>query len=168
MTKHRNILFFLSFVSIAILIILVFHKKHSVHSSIIQSSPQIKTTPASTESNKIKTPSPNGSSTNNIPVSPYGNFISNHHPNISGNPFPSSEISTCITTINASCSITFRLGSITKTLKSQKVDKEGVATWVWDIQKEGFIAGEWSIIATSELNGKLSTTNDKNNLIVSR
>jgi hypothetical protein len=168
MTKYRNILLILLIVTLAVLVFLIFNKKPQIHSSTIQSSPQIKSSPTTNESAKINISSPNNSPTGNSPVAPYGNFISNHHPNIGGKPYPSSEVSTCITTIGASCSITFRKSSITKTLQSQKVDSQGVATWIWDVQKEGFAAGEWSITVTAQLNDKLSTVSDKNNLIVSK
>lgn len=85
---------------------------------------------------------------------PFGAFVSNHSPNLSGSPAPSTEQSVCNTTPGASCTMYFTNDSgIVKTLPSQTSDGNGNVTWLWDVKTAGFTAGNWQIKATATLNG---------------
>jgi hypothetical protein len=94
------------------------------------------------------------------PSEPTGTFISNHHPNISGNPAPNTESSTCTTTPGANCQIRFTNGNITKSLDTKKTDSDGNASWDWSLNNIGLTAGEWSITAIATNGDKAATATD--------
>ncbi len=106
--------------------------------------------------------SPSSSSSHvNLPLyAPYGDFVSNHHPNLNGSPAPSQETSVCNTTPGAKCSIKFTKGSVTTSLPSQTTDSKGSTYWTWDVKKAGLTSGNWIIEAVATLNGKIKTTHD--------
>ncbi len=99
-------------------------------------------------------------------ITPYGTFISNHHPNLDGSPAPSQEQSTCQTSPGASCYITLTNNGVVKTLAAQNTDRDGVAIWNWDISKAGFTEGSWKINVIASLNGTTKTANDSMQLEV--
>ncbi len=106
--------------------------------------------------------SPSGSSKHvNLPLyAPYGDFVSNHHPNLGGSPAPSQETSVCNTTPGAKCTIRFTKGSVTTSLPSQITDSKGTTYWNWDVKTAGLTAGNWTITAAATLNGQTKTTQD--------
>lgn len=118
--------------------------------------PQSATTPPTSTTQK---PSPTAPSNATL-IAPYGTFVSNHHPNLSGSPAPSSEQSTCTTTPGAICTITITNGSVTKTLAAQTVDSSGTTYWNWDVKQSGFTAGTWHITATATLANQTKSTPD--------
>lgn len=93
-------------------------------------------------------------------IAPRGTFVSNHHPNLSGNPAPNLESSACTTTPNASCKITFTKNGVTKSLESRTTDLNGSAYWDWRLQDVGLTTGSWDITAIAAANGKSLTTTD--------
>jgi len=93
-------------------------------------------------------------------LAPSGTFVSNHKPNLSGSPAPTTEQSVCNTTPGAACYIEFRQNDEVKQLKAQATDSKGTAYWSWDINKAGFTPGTWKITAVSTLNGQTKTTSD--------
>lgn len=99
-------------------------------------------------------------------ISPYGSFVSNHHPNLDGSPAPSEEQSVCNTTPGASCYIQFTKEGVTKTLPTETADSNGVVSWSWDINQAGFTTGSWQITAIASLNGQTKTTQDPMSLEV--
>jgi flagellar hook assembly protein FlgD len=124
----------------------------------------------------LSSKSSNDTSTNSVPpsqstykntpassaalVKPYGTVVSNHHPNLSGSPAPSSEESVCQTAPGATCYIQFTKGSTVKKLPAEKADSSGSANWNWDVKQAGFSTGSWTIQAVASLNGKTMTAQD--------
>lgn len=102
------------------------------------------------------------------PIAPEGTFVSNHRPNLSGTPAPSSEESVCHTTPGASCMIEFSMGSEKKSLPLKVTDVNGNTNWSWDVAQLGLREGEWQVTAIA-MNGNLTaTTQDQIKLVVSR
>lgn len=98
---------------------------------------------------------------NNEPlVEPYGTFVSNHRPSLSGSGSPSKVQSVCNTTPGASCYISFSSGSITKKLEAKIADSRGAVYWDWDVNDAGFTAGSWNVTAIASLNGQNKSTAD--------
>jgi hypothetical protein len=91
---------------------------------------------------------------------PSGNFVSNHHPNLSGSPSPNEIQSTCVTTSGATCTIVFTKGSETKQLPVQNTDLEGAAYWSWKLNDIGLSAGTWKVQAKAALGSQTKTTSD--------
>ncbi len=97
------------------------------------------------------------------PITPFGNFVSNHSPNLDGNPAPSSVDSVCNTTPGTTCMIEFtNQNGVVKSLQPQKTDSNGATYWNWDVDKAGFTVGTWKIKVTATLNGQTSTAEDIN------
>lgn len=127
--------------------------------------------------NSKPAPAANGNQKSNVSSSdssvtlllkaPYGTFVSNHHPSLSGsNGVPSSMQSTCLTTPGAKCYMTFTNSGVTKTLQVQAADENGAVFWDWDVKTAGFTEGSWAVSATASLNGQSLTTKDSLNLEV--
>lgn len=96
-----------------------------------------------------------------LPLSaPYGVFVSNHSPNLSGHPAPSSETSVCNTTPGAQCYIKFTNGTSSTKLPTKTTGSDGAAYWYWDVGKNNLSPGDWTIIVTATLNGHTKTTQD--------
>lgn len=111
---------------------------------------------SSTQSNSQST---TGTSTT-APASPFGNFVSNYSPNLSGSPSPNLIQSTCNTTPGASCVISFSMNGVTKSLSPETTDSNGAASWTWHLQDLGLTVGYWNITATATLNGQSISTGD--------
>lgn len=101
-------------------------------------------------------PAPSGAA----PNTPHGSFVSNHTPNLDGDPSPSREQSVCTTTPGATCVIQFTKGDLTRTLETQTTSSDGDALWTWDVKQAGFTEGTWQILVTATLNGKTATAQD--------
>jgi len=99
---------------------------------------------------------------------PSGDFVSNHHPNLSGSPAPNTISSVCNTTPGASCKITFTQGDLVKSLSSQTTDANGSTYWSWKLQDVGLTQGTWKIEAVASLNGQTSTASDAMDLVVAQ
>lgn len=97
---------------------------------------------------------------------PSGQFVSNHHPSLSGSKEMYSESSVCNTTPGASCYITFTMGSLIKKLGAQLADTNGAVYWDWDIKTAGLSQGTWTINAVASLNGQTLSAQDSQNLEV--
>lgn len=97
---------------------------------------------------------------------PSGNFVSNHHPNLSGSPAPNTIASVCNTTPGASCKIVFSKDGVTKELPSQVTDANGSAYWTWKLQDIGLTAGSWKIQAIASLNGQTKDASDALDMVV--
>jgi hypothetical protein len=93
-------------------------------------------------------------------ITPYGTFVSNHKPSLSGNSAPSSEVSVCITTPGASCTIVFTKEGVTKQLEAKTADSSGSVYWEWDVKEAGFIEGKWTIEAKASSAGQNKTATD--------
>lgn len=92
---------------------------------------------------------------------PSGPFVSNHNPNLDGNPRPAALNSVCNTTSGASCQIIFTKGSVTKSLPAQTTDKGGATYWNgWKPQDIGLTEGEWKITAKATLGSQATTADD--------
>lgn len=118
-------------------------------------------------SNATSTESPKYSSPNSVlNQPPSGAFVSNHRPNLSGSPAPSSEQSVCNTVPGASCYIQFTKDGLTKTLPTKVADASGSIIWAWDVKESGFVDGSWHISAVASLNGKSFSSTDSDYLEV--
>lgn len=93
-------------------------------------------------------------------AAPKGDFVSNHEPNLDSNPAPNSLQSVCITSVGASCTVTFTKDGVTKSLPPQNTDKEGAAYWSWTLQEIGLSEGEWTIEARAGSGEQTKTTKD--------
>jgi len=100
------------------------------------------------------------------PLTPSGNFVSNHKPNLGGTPAPNNEQSSCTTTPGASCDITFTKDGVTKSLGAKTTDGNGSAFWSWTLQSVGLTEGTWEIKAVATLNGQTTSANDALSLAV--
>jgi hypothetical protein len=157
----------------------IFHKRKAVSGTILSTSPannapiaagQADKKPPSSGSSADTSKSSTAVSDSNAPlIAPYGSFVSNHHPSLSGaGGVPSQEESVCTTTPGATCYMTFTQNGVVKTLKSQVADSKGSVFWDWDVNKSGFTTGSWSITATASLNGVTKSTNDSLELVVNQ
>lgn len=122
------------------------------------------------ESSPTRTPdSPKNSSQQNQTtdlLTPTGNFVSNHRPNISGQPAPNQLQSTCTTTPGAKCKIVFTKGTSVIALPDETADQGGNVYWSWSLQQYGLTRGSWHIQAVATLNNQTKTANDALNLEV--
>jgi cytoskeletal protein RodZ len=117
-------------------------------------------TPPTQTPESPKQPSTSTPATGEGPTGPSGNFVSNHHPNLDGNPAPSSIQSVCNTSPGASCYIEFKNGDVVKTLPTKTADSSGAVYWTWDIKQAGFTTGKWEITAIATQNNKTASTKD--------
>jgi hypothetical protein len=93
------------------------------------------------------------------PEAPFGDFISNHHPNLDSAPAPSAVESVCNTTPGAQCQLSFtNMDGVIKTLEIRTTDGTGAAMWSWDVKTAGFTVGTWKIKAIATLNGQTKVT----------
>lgn len=99
---------------------------------------------------------------------PTGDFVSNHHPNLSGSPAPNSMSSVCDTTPGASCKITFTKDGVTKSLASQTTDANGSTYWYWKLQDIGLTTGSWKVQAIASLNSQTKSASDAMDLVVAQ
>jgi hypothetical protein len=100
-------------------------------------------------------------------VAPTGNFVSNHHPSLSGDSAPMLESSVCTSTPGAACKITFTKDGITKSLHEETTDSGGSVYWDWKLQDLDLTTGPWKITAIVNLNGQTKSTTDAMSLEVS-
>lgn len=118
------------------------------------------------------TPSTESVANQTIPVSalitPYGTFVSNHYPSLSGSSAPSQEESTCTTTPGASCYIQFTKNDAVKKLATQITDDTGMTSWTWDVKKSGFTIGDWKITAVASSGNNSKSRQDTILLSISR
>lgn len=94
------------------------------------------------------------------PTTPTGTFVSNHHPNLGGQPAPNIISSTCTTTPGVACQIKFTSGSITKTLESQVTNSDGNTSWTWNLNDIGLTVGDWKVTAVATNGHKVTTADD--------
>lgn len=133
-------------------------------------------TKSNSSSAVVKTPpnnqkSPVASSSNSTTVNlitPTGDFVSDHHPNLSGSPAPNSMTSVCNTTPGATCAITFTNNGVTKSLPTVTTDAGGAVYWNWTLQNIGLTVGSWQITAIASLDGQTKTASDALQLVVSQ
>ncbi|HET7060328.1 MAG TPA: hypothetical protein VFH99_03385 [Candidatus Saccharimonadales bacterium] len=123
-------------------------------------------------SSQAKPTKPSGPSTampsTTVLLAPFGNFVSNHHPNLSGSPAPNTMSSVCNTTPGASCKIIFTKDGTTKELVSQTADANGSVYWNWKLQDIDLSSGSWKIQAITSLNGQTKTASDAMDLVVTQ
>lgn len=123
-----------------------------------QSGGNTTTAPSGTK-NQTSSTSASGSG----PITPYGNFVSNHHP---GGADPTSEASVCITSPGATCYIEFTKGGETKKLDTETTDSSGSAYWYWDTKTAGLDSGSWTVTAIAELNYQTAKATDNQFLVI--
>lgn len=128
----------------------------------------------STNNSSPKTPNTSAQNNQNISssqqsylIAPYGSFVSDHSPNLSGSPHPNLINSVCSTNPGVACQISFSNGSTTKYLPSQTTDAGGSTYWTWHLQDIGLTVGSWKIIAKATLGSQTKTTTDPMPLQVS-
>lgn len=93
-------------------------------------------------------------------TAPTGDFVSNHHPNLDGDPAPSAITSVCTTTPGAKCQITFTKDGITKSLPNETTDRGGSAYWNWKLSDIGLSTGMWQVKAIATLGSQTQSTTD--------
>ena len=106
---------------------------------------------------------PSGSAAGTVPYTPWGGFVSNHHP---GNGTPTTETSVCNTTPGASCYIKFTNDGQTRTLDTKVADANGSVVWNWDVSNAGFSSGSWQVSAVATLNGQTASATDTQALVI--
>lgn len=122
----------------------------------------------SANSSENKSPAPSGAASTVNLLAPSGDFVSNHHPNLSGSPAPNEIQSVCNSTAGASCQIIFTKDGVSKSLPAQTTDKGGATYWTWKLQDIGLTAGSWHIQAKATLGNQTKTADDAMNLEVSQ
>lgn len=104
----------------------------------------------------------NGTSSATL-TAPTGNFVNTHQPSLSTQMF-----SSCVTSVGATCQITFTNTDSGKTIpvssQPQAVDSSGTAYWNWSPQQIGLSPGTWKITATAALSGQTKSASDAMNL----
>lgn len=121
------------------------------------SAPGNQNPPASDDKNN----NPSADQTDKFLLAPNGPFVSNHKPNLSGQPLPNTENSACSTTSGATCQIIFTKGDITKKLPAQMTDAGGSTYWNgWTLQSVGLTEGSWKITAVAKLGSQTKTASD--------
>lgn len=109
-----------------------------------------------------------GSASTTTLLAPTGDFISNHRPNLSGNPAPNTITSVCTTTPGASCVISFTKDGVTESLSSEVTDRGGSAYWNWKLQDIDLSEGVWHVTAIASMNGQRKSSLDALDLVVSQ
>jgi len=99
---------------------------------------------------------------------PTGNFVSNHHPNLSGHPAPNQIQSVCVTTPGATCTIVFTKNGVSKQLPDQVTDRGGAAYWTWKLQDIDLTTGTWQVTAKATLGSRTETASDATALEVAQ
>lgn len=109
-------------------------------------------------------------SSNNLegltPATPSGTFVSNHHPNLDGDPAPNQINSICQTTPGVTCEIRFTKESSTKILGASKVGSDGYVSWDWKLQDIGLSEGIWKIEVVAKNGDKTAISVDPSSLEV--
>ena len=101
------------------------------------------------------------------PNAPIGNnFVSNHHPHLSGVDRLNLETSTCTTTPGAMCKIVFTRNNTTRELVARKTDSNGNVQWDWSLQEVGLTEGVWTITAVASNGNLTASSNDSMGLTV--
>lgn len=124
------------------------------------------TNTASSKSSSTSQPSSVTATTQSNLLAPFGNFVSNHNPQLSGS--LSNEGSVCNTTPGAKCYIQFTQNGVIKTLPVETADSNGSVFWSWNVSQSGFTTGKWQIEAIATLDGQSKTTTDPIFLTVSQ
>ena len=142
-----------------------FHKKPVTASQATKGQPATSpgnSTPSQSQAPNGQNGSQGSTGTNSTahPITPTGDFVSNHHPNLSGSPAPNQMTSTCTTTPGATCQITFTNGSTTKFLPVETTDEGGSAYWNWKLQDIGLTAGSWKVEAIAQLGSQTALATD--------
>lgn len=94
------------------------------------------------------------------PITPSGNFVSNHKPSSKSDNLES----VCRTSVGASCKISFTRDGVVKNLDAKPTNQDGVASWIWSPTSIGLTSGSWQIAATAEYNGRTADQPDPLNL----
>jgi len=120
----------------------------------------------STDKDDKPTSNPPKPSSDVKPATPVGTFVSNHHPNLGGDPAPNSLSSTCTTTPGVSCKIQFTRNGITKELPLKTTNSSGNVDWYWTLQEVGLTQGTWQVTAVAVNGNSTTSSNDPMNLEV--
>ena len=143
--------------------------KTTSKSSTNSSSKATSTTPTTTSDKSSQNGgSPASASDPTVVIqSPTGAFVSNHSPNLSGAPAPSTEESVCNGTPGATCYVQFTNnddGTVYK-LPQQTLDTNGTTYWQWDI-KDNLKQGTWHVVAFTTLGSQIKSASDARDLTV--
>lgn len=127
--------------------------------------------PSSSKGSTVKNPVSNNNknpvsisqtSSSNVLIAPFGEFVSNHKPGQNGSNF--TEVSQCNTTPGATCYIQFTQNNTVMTLNQQVVGNSGTVFWEWNVKSSNLSSGKWTITAISKLNGQTKSTVDQMSL----
>ena len=142
---------------------------HSKPSSGSTDSVKGSTTPAGdkTDDGNTTSTSPvlpgSGSSSSGELVAPYGQFVNFHNPAS----LDAKEQSVCSTSAGASCTISFTMGSTTKSLPAKTADGSGAAIWTsWTPRSIGLSKGTWTITARATAGNQTKATEDSTKLVI--
>ena len=101
-------------------------------------------------------------------IQPTGDFVSDHHPNLSGHPAPNILTSVCNTSPGATCQIFFSMNGVVRSLPSKDADSSGTVYWQnWTLQSIGLSSGSWKISVLASLGNQTKTSYDTMDLLVS-
>ena len=175
-SKHSKLPYALGVVAVVVIVGVIYayhvtHKKKPITTVNQYTKGQVSQPNGPSNSSNQSVNSPSSSKTGGASaslVAPTGNFVSNHHPNLSGSPAPNSMTSVCNTSPGASCQVSFTNGSTTKSLPTQVTDAGGATYWYWKLQDIGLTAGSWKISATSSMGGDSLSSTDPTALVVSQ
>ena len=173
-TRSAKIAGFITLILILLAILEITDVTHFFHKSPVPPVIPVNTAQPSQQSSVQPSPPPSDKTTsktdetnnsdavkppNNLPLTtPYGEFVSNHHPGADGS--PTTENSVCNTTPGASCYIKFVNGAAVTGLPPKTTNNDGVASWNWDIKEAKLTKGSWKITAVATLNGQTKTADD--------
>jgi hypothetical protein len=175
-SKHSKLPYALGLIAVVVIVGVVYayhttHKKKPIATVDQYTKGQVSQPSSSSNASNQSVNSPTSSKTGGASaslVAPTGNFVSDHHPNLSGSPAPNSMTSVCNTSPGASCQISFTDGSTTKSLPTQTTDAGGATYWYWKLQDIGLTTGSWKISATSSVSGNSLSSTDPMALVVSQ
>jgi len=175
-SKHSKLPYIIGVLIVVVIIGAVYayhatHKKKPIPTVDQYTKGQVSQPSGSSNTSNQSVNSPSSSKTGGVSaslVAPTGNFVSDHHPNLSGSPAPNSMTSVCNTSPGASCQISFTNGSTTKSLPTQTTDAGGATYWYWKLQDIGLTAGSWKISATSSVSGNSLSSTDPMALVISQ
>jgi hypothetical protein len=90
---------------------------------------------------------------------PWGTFVNIYHAEMDDQ-----MLSTCNTTVGATCEIIFTSGSTSISLPVEKTDKGGAVYWSWKPKDYDFYKGLWSIKVIARLGDQTKTSTDAQSL----
>ena len=122
---------------------------------------------AKNTNNSLSASSSTNNSTTAVLLQPSGDFVSNHHPDLSGSPSPNVLTSVCNTTPGATCQIFFNMNNAVRSLPMKTANSGGSVFWQnWSLQSINLYQGSWKISVVAKLGDQTKTAFDPMDLTV--